>query len=227
MEIDKTIKKKVVEDWLNAFPLLSAYNQNKLYKIVGPCLIGIELIKSPFADNYSPYFVIYPLWKSDVKTNLKYPILLLELKNKNGFQFDIPYAKHSIFFEDVVYSVKKQIQFLFEKNISLEKLMSVLDIYSRKPPLSAAPTSYLQAIVQEAKFKIALFVGVSEAQDVLKQINNINWDENHFKACKVDLNEWLQNLQTALFNRTEFLKHIEANREDKKMAKLQSSELTI
>ena len=76
MAIDKEIKKKVTEEWLNAFPQLSAFTQNKLYKVVGPYVIGIELIKSPFTEGYSPYFVIYPLWKKDVKTSLDYPILL-------------------------------------------------------------------------------------------------------------------------------------------------------
>ena len=71
-------------------------------------IIGLELIKSPFMDNYSPYFVIYPLWKEDIKTSLDYPILLKAFKNKKGFQYDILFEKHSVFFNDVLDSVKKQ-----------------------------------------------------------------------------------------------------------------------
>jgi len=63
MGTDKTIKKKVIEDWQNAFPQLTMYAQNKLYKIVGSCVLGIELIKSPHTESYSPYFVLYPIWK--------------------------------------------------------------------------------------------------------------------------------------------------------------------
>ena len=58
MGIDKTIKKKVIEDWQNAFPQLTMHAQNKLYKVVGSCVLGIELIKSPHTESYSPYFVI-------------------------------------------------------------------------------------------------------------------------------------------------------------------------
>lgn len=225
MAIDKTIKKKVTEEWLTVFSQLSAFNQNKLYKVVSPCLIGIELIKSPYTENYSPYFVIYPLWKKDVKTSLDYPILLKDFKNKKGFQYDIPYEKHSIFFNDVTDSVNKQTPLPFEGNISFKKLMSVLDEYSKTPPLSAAPNSYLQAVLQEAKLKIALFVGVTEAKNILEQINKRIWDVNHFKACGVDINEWLQSLQETIPKRDEFMKQIEVNRQDKKIIQLKSSEL--
>jgi hypothetical protein len=105
MAIDKAIKKKVIEDWQNAFPQLTMYAQDKLYKTVGAIIIGLELIKSPLTDTYSLYFVIYPLWKKDVKTSLDYPIFLKEFKNKKGFQYDIPYEKHNVFFNDVLDSI--------------------------------------------------------------------------------------------------------------------------
>jgi hypothetical protein len=227
MGIDKTIKKKVTEVWLNVFPQLSAFAQNKLYKSVGPCLIGIELIKSPFKENYSPYFVIYPLWKKDVKTSLDYPILLKQFNDKKGFQYDIPYESHGVFLGEILESVKKQAILSFESNIAFRKLISVLDEYSKTPPLSAAPNSYLQAVLQEAKLKMALFIGVAGALSVLEQINKRNWDVKHFKACGVDVNEWRQNLQTTISNRDEFLKQIEVNKQDKKIAQLKSSELII
>jgi hypothetical protein len=59
MTIDINIKKKVANDWQNAFPQLTLYAQNKLYKVIGSCIIGIELIKSPHTASYSPYFVLY------------------------------------------------------------------------------------------------------------------------------------------------------------------------
>jgi hypothetical protein len=92
--------------------------------------------------------------------------------------------------------------------------------------LSAAPNSYLQAGLQDAKFKTALFISSEEAQKVLEQINKRSWDLNHFKACGVNVNEWLQSLQAAINNRDEFLKRIELNKEDKKISQLKSSELT-
>ena len=225
MAIDKEVKKKVIKDWQNAFPQLTIYSQNKLYKIVGPCIIGIELIKSPFTDTYSPYFVIYPLWKNGIKASMDYPILLKNFKNKYDLQYDIPYEKHSLFFDDVTESIKRQTLLSFEGNISLKKIVTTMDDSSKIPPLSAAPNSYLQATLQEAKLKIALFISITEAQNVLQQINKRNWDKKSFDMWKIDLNEWLQSLQEVISNRDEFLKQIELNKQDKKIAKLQSSEL--
>lgn len=226
MPIDKEIKKKVIEDWQNAFPQLTMYSQNKLYKVVGSCILGIELIKSPHTENYSPYFVIYPIWKKDVKTSLDYPIFLKDFKNKKRFQYDIPYEKHSVFFDDVLDSVKKQTPLPFDGDISFKKIETAIDVSSKTPPLSAAPNSYLQAVLQEAKLKIALFTNSEEAQRVFEQINKRSWDINHFKACGVDVNEWLQSLQATILNKEEFLKQIEINKQDKKIAQLESSELT-
>ena len=224
--MDKELKQKVNAEWQNAFPLLCFYDQNKLYKVVGPIIIGLELIKSPFTDAYSPYFVIYLLWKESIKASLEYPILLKNFKNRKGFQYDIPYEKHTVFFDDVVDSITKQGPLSFEGNISFRKVIDILGEYSKTPPLSAAPNSYLQASLQEAILKIALFIDAAEAQNVLEQIENRNWDENHFKACGWDVKEWLQSLRTTIFNRDEFLKQVEVNKQNKKIAKLKSSELT-
>jgi len=230
MGIHKTVKKKVIEDWQNAFPQLTMYAQNKLYKVVGSCVLGIELIKSPHMESYSPYFVLYSLWGNRMGNNIKAcmagPLLLMDFKNKKGYQYDIPYEKHSLFFDDVLDGVKNQTPLPFEGNISFKKIVTVIDDSSKTPPLSAAPNSYLQAALQEAKLKIALFIGVTEAQIVFEQINKRSWDINHFKACGVDVNEWLQSLQATILNKEEFLKQIEINKQDKKIAQLKSSELT-
>ncbi|MDH6310599.1 hypothetical protein M2451_003482 [Dysgonomonas sp. PFB1-18] len=227
MGIDKTIKKKIIEEWLNAFPQLTLYSQNKLYKVVGSCILGIELIKSPFTENYSPYFVIYPIWKKNVKANFDYPIFLKDFKNKKGFQYDIPYEKHSVFFDDVLDSIRKQTPLPFEGSLSFKKVETAIDDNSKVPPLSAAPNSYLQAALQEAKLKIALFISSEEAQRVFEQINKRSWDVKHFKACGVDISKWLQSLQETIFNREDFLKQIEVNKQEKKILQLKSSDLIL
>ncbi|MDR7130956.1 hypothetical protein J2X69_003315 [Algoriphagus sp. 4150] len=227
MTIDKTVKKKVTEEWLNVFCQFSEFHQNKLYKVIEPCLVGIELIKSPFTETYSPYFVIYPLWKKDVKANLEYPILLKDFKNEKGFQLDISFENHSAFFKDVIECVKLQIPLALDGSVSFTKLMSVLDDYSKSPPLNAAPNSYLQALLEEAKLKISLYIGAPEAQNLLDQISRKSWETNHFKACGVEVSQWFQSLQEVITNRYSFLQQIEVNKQDKKIAKLQSSVLTV
>lgn len=223
--IDKQVKKKVIEDWLNAFPQLSYYAQNKLYKVAGGVVLGLELIKLPFTEEYRPHFVAYPLWRKDVKTCLDYPFILKEYYNKKRLQYSIPYGKHDAFFDNVVDSVKTQTPLSFDSDISLKKITSTIDEYSKTSPLSAAPNSYLQAALQESKLKIALFLGATEAQKILEQIIKRNWDINHFKAFGVDVIEWLDSLQTTIINRDAFLMQIEANTRDGKISKLKKSEL--
>jgi cobalamin biosynthesis Co2+ chelatase CbiK len=131
-----------------------------------------------------------------------------------------------VFFDDVLDSVKKQTPLPFEGNISFKKIETAIDDSSKTPPLSAAPNSYLQAALQEAKLKIALFISSEEAQRVFEQINKRSWDTNHFKACGVDVSIWLQGLQENISKRDEFLKQIEINKQDKKISQLISSEIT-
>ena len=226
MGIDRTIKKKVIEDWQNAFPELTMYTQNKLYKVVGSCVLGIELIKSPHTESYSPYFVIYSIWKKDIKASLVYPIFLRDFKNEKGYQYEIPYEKHSLLFSNVLDSVKGQAPLPFDGNISLAKIVSAIDDSSKKLPLSAAPNSYLQAVLQESKLKIALFISSEDALKVLVEINNRSWDIKSFKIWNIDFNNWLQSLQVTISRRDEFLIQIEANKKDKKISQLRSSELT-
>ncbi len=47
MSIQKQLKVKVTKDWLQAFPELVAYGANRFYKISGPMIWGIDLIKLP------------------------------------------------------------------------------------------------------------------------------------------------------------------------------------
>lgn len=231
MPINKELKKKVIEDWRNAFPHLTSYAQNKLYKIAGPVIIGVELIKLPYTEEYRPHFVLYTLCGNDkgndLKSCLSYPVLLMEYYNNKGLQYSIPYERHSLFFLDVLESMKKQTPLLFESNISLGKIISLIDDYCQKSHLRWSPQSYLQAMAQEAKLRIALYVMDAEAQTILEQLNRRSWDVTHFKLCKVDVNEWLHSLKRLLSDKAAFMKQVEANQEDKKIAKLKRSEITI
>ncbi len=225
MATDKEIKKNIAEDWQNAFPQLTLYAQNKLYKVIGAIIIGLELIKLPRTEGYRPHFVVYPLWKKDVKECLEFPFILKEYYSKKRLQYSIPYAKHNIFFNDAIESVKEQTMLPFDHAISLKEIISIVDGYSKTAPLSASPNSYLQALLQEAKFKMALFIGEKEAYGILEQINKRSWDANHFKAFGVDVSEWFQSLQATISNRDKFMAQIERNKQDKKISKLKSSRL--
>lgn len=227
----REVIKNILKEWQNVFPKFTFYSQNKLYKVIGPIIMGIELIKLPRSENYRPHFVIYTLFGNrvgnDIKSCLSGPILLREYYNKKGGQISISYEKHNNFFSDILESIKEQTPILFKENIILKDIIFLFEEYSKKPPLSAAPYSFLQASIQAVKLKISLYISEDEAQKILKQINIESWDQDHFRDCDVDITKWLYALEAIILNRDEFLKQIEINKNDKKIAKLQSSELTM
>ncbi len=226
----KDIKKQVSEDWQDAFPQLTKYTQNKYYKILGSVLTGIELIKLPRVDEYRPHFVVYSLWGNkagnDLKACLSGPIVLKEFFNRKGLQFSIPYFKHSSEFSGMLKAVKKQLPFSMEGDVSLKTMFSTLDKHSKTPPLSAAPNSYLQAVLMEYKLEMAICSGSEkQMQDIFNQIKKRSWDLEHFKLCNVDYEEWLKNVEDKIINKEELILRLNTNKQDKKLEKLQQLEL--
>ncbi len=225
------IKKKVAEDWQNAFPQLVKYAQNKYYKIVGPLLVGIELIKLPRVEEYRPHFVIYSLWGNksgkDLKACLSGPIILKEFFNKKGLQFSIPYTNHNTVFPEVLKAVKKQMPVKLDGETSIKKIYSAIEEHSKTPPLSAAPNSYLQASLQEYKLDIALCIGADkQVQEVFKQIKKRDWDLNHFAMFGINPEKWFKSLEDKINSKDKLLLQLSTIRKDKKLEKLQQSELT-
>lgn len=225
----KNIKKQVSEDWQNAFPQLVKYAQNKYYKILGSIIVGIELIKLPRVEEYRPHFVIYSLWGNksgkDLKACFSGPILLMEFFNRKGLQFSIPYNKHSSEFPELIKAVKKQLPFSLEGDVPLKKVFSALDEYSKTPPLSASPNSYLQAVLMEFKLELAICSGSEkQVQDVFRQIKKRDWNLDHFELCGVNYKEWLKNIENKIAHKEELLSQIETNKKDKKLEKLMRSE---
>jgi hypothetical protein len=219
------MKRKIIEEWRNSFPELSIFANNKLYKVVGPLVLGIELIKLPRTEEYRPHFVIYGLWEKDIKSCLDAPIMLKEFYNRKGLQYSIPYEKHGNYFYEVVESAKNLTAGLFGGNISLKNIISQLDEYSNSKPLSAAPNSYLQALLQGSKLQTALYIGDDEAGKIFESIKNRKWDLNHFKLWGVDISNWIQELRKKIDNRESFLEIIRENKIDKKIQLLKGSEL--
>jgi hypothetical protein len=226
MSTPNEIKKNIAKDWNKAFPELSIFAQNKLYKIIGPIATGIELINLPRSDDYRPHFVIYPLWKKSAAESMEYPGMLTEFKDRKGFQFDIPYSAHENYFEEVVECVKKQLPLKFYDSIILADLLTTLKNYSVNSYLAASPASLLQGRLYQFMLYCALYANNrEEIERLLKYIKQKEWNVKHFAAAKIDPIIWINGLETTVNNRDQFIAQIAENKEDKKLKKLQQSEL--
>lgn len=218
-------KKKIAADFQIAFPNLTKWAPNRFYKVLGPLIIGIELIRGPFAPEYSPHFVAYPLWENSLNKCFQYPVLLKEFHNRKNLQFDIPYTNHDKYFEDVVYSIKKHSLIPFDDDVYLNKLFRVFDDYAKAPPLSASTDSFLQANLKKIKMLTGLYNSLDDAKLVYKDICDSSWNIKHFQAFGVDINNWIKDLEALINDRDGFLNQININKQDKKIIRLQSSEL--
>ncbi len=223
----KEIKKLVKDNWVDAFPELSAFAHNKFYKVVGCFVVGIEAVNIPNIEGYKPHFVAYPLWKEDIKKCLDTPSLYICVEDQKKFQFSIPYLKHGVLISEAVECFKKQIPISLNGNINLKSLFDLVD--SRFNDILVKSNSAQQAKLFELKFYSALYVGSqSQVQNVLNQIEQSgkSWNMNMFEMWYGKFDVWLQGLRQKVSNREDFLKQIEENKQDKKISQLKSSELT-
>jgi len=232
MPIDNLTKKTIQNDWLNAFPELSPYSKDKLYKLVGPLIIGIELIKMRSGEDYRPHFVVYSLWGGkmgdDIKGCLAGPTILKEFHNKKNLQFTIPYVKHEVYFRDMIESVKHELPVSLEGNLDLNSIIKMFNDYLQTPPLSVGKNSYLQALMQAEKMKTVLYVANEEkAEQILDEIKAVDWDLTSFGDWNVNVMDWFKSLDKIIANRDHFIKQVNLNRQDSKISKLNSSEIIV
>jgi hypothetical protein len=224
--MSKELKKQIIFDWHKVFPALTIYSTNRLYKVLGCLVIGIELIKLPRVEKYRPHFVLYPLWKKNIKECLENPIMLGEFYNEKGLQFDIPYEKHAVYFKSTVESVKRQLPLSFEGDILVKEINTVLEKYTQTPPLNAVSNSYLQAKLKEMKLLINLYNNnVDEIQNIVQQIQTVNWDTNNFNYFGFNDYDWLNDLQNKINKRSDFLEQIHLNEKDKKIEQMKKSNI--
>lgn len=226
MTIDKEIKKKITSDWLSAFPQLSSFAQNKLYKIIGCSIAGIELIKLPSSEAYSPHFTAYPLWNINPKIILDRPSLLIQIYNRKGLQFSIPYSRHNSYFNEAVEAITKQITISLYGDVKLNSWFEMID--SCFNDILVSSNAAQQAKLLELKYYSAVYVGFEEqVRSVLIEIEERqnNWNMQMFEMWFGKYEIWLQGLHEVFTNRNDFLERIAANKLLPKISDLSKSEL--
>ena len=188
--ISKETKKSILNDWGAQFPQLYPYSQNKIYKILGMCIIGLELIKIPRCDDYRPCFVCYPLWKHDEKACLDEPLILQEILNNRHMQFDIPYLKHNIYFKKAIESTINQTKISFENDVLIDDLFEMINGQFSHTLVKYSPIN--QAKLYEFKFYAALYVN---DKILIKKV---------LEEIKLASTKWLPNLFEWKYGKKDF-----------------------
>lgn len=223
--MDNKTKKIITEEWVKTFPDLNAYAQNKLYKIVGAFICGIELINLPRSENYRPHFVIYSLWKNSLKACLEYPVLIQEFYNSKKLQLNLPYKDIDFKYKEAQSIVSNNLKISFESNITLDKFYALIDDVLQNDVAYKSNSGKIASLL-ELKFYAALYINnQAQVQNVLNQIQQAskNWNMQMFEIWYGKYDLWLQGLQEKVSNREEFLKQIEVNKQDKMISQLKCS----
>ncbi len=222
-------KNIIKEEWIKAFPNLTAYTQNRLYKVVGAFILGIELIKLPRVDNYRPHFAIYPLFRKGIENCLKIPFILDQYYDERGMQLSLPYDNNSKIkiVQNIINNTSK-----LDLNLSSYKLSNFFNLAEyylyNHPDIWYRNHPGKRALLFELKLYAALYVGnETEINIVISEIleESAKWNMQLFETWFGNFETWFQNLNTLILNRIEFLKQIDTNKHEKKIAKLCNSEL--
>ncbi len=224
------LKKQISKDWLDAFPELRPYSTNRFYKILGPIIIGIELVKLPRVEQYRPHFTVYSLCGNkignDLKSCMSGPMVLEQFFDNKGLQFSIPYKEHINYFPEAKKAARKQLLISTEGDISLEKAFNSLKEFSKKPPMGVSPSSYLQAMYFEALLKIALYCdAIEEIDSILNLIESRDWNSKHFKLFKTDVLSWRIEIGKMVNNKSNIVSIVGSNLESPKLSSLLKSKL--
>ncbi len=218
------IKSKIISDWQKAFTNLSVYSTFKIYKIVGPIIIGLELIRIPREEAYRPHFVVYPLWKTDIKSCLEVPLILSPLLNKKGLLFDISFLKHEEYLRNAQSEARKQFEAINGGNIPVSILDKLVD--SRFNDILVKSNSAEKAKLYEFRLFNALYLGdKTKFNKIQKQILEAkkNWDMAMFEMWYGSFDNWFDDMSK--IDRERLLKQINTNKSNPKLSKLGSYEL--
>lgn len=79
------VKKEIIDDWQERFPVLSSYTPSTLYMKADLVLWGLR-IEQIFSKQYRIIFECLPLWENSIQQR-NIPVFYTELKGEDGTQF--------------------------------------------------------------------------------------------------------------------------------------------
>ena len=231
----KSQVKNINKDWKDAFPKLKTIGSNQLFEIVGPILVGIELVKSKYENQYRPHIVICSLFGSDVATNragnqlkscLNSPDFYFGLVNSKHLQFDINYGSPSDIIIEVTKEMKKQ-HLPLEQNITVNELFDFIDSHKSHTSIISGSSGAL-AYLMEFKYLISLYLNNKNLKNnVLQEIESDKkfWNMKHFEMWIGDYSDWIEKLKKA--KRSELLNSMNSILSDPKLKNLNTFKLEI
>lgn len=199
VKVSSAQKSAVLLDWAGELQQLGRYGQSKLYQVVGPLVLGVELLPVTGMGEYRPHMVCYPLWKEDAKACLGEPTVLEQAYDERGLQVDVPYQKHAKFFGAALAGVRRKFPHL-QGSTSLTEIFAFLDRQFSDILVSSAPLAQMK--LTEMKVLSAAYAGDARAGALAwEQVQRLGqgWPPEFFEWKHGPLDAWLE----ALFRRSQ------------------------
>ena len=217
------VKKEIIDDWQERFPILSSYTPSTLYMKVDIVLWGLRIDKI-FSKEYRILFECLPLWEDSVqKRNI--PVFYTELWGKNGTQFFIDYASHDKLFQTASEFAEKQFGLFFHPEVTVSDVWKWLDQLSSSLIPKHNPINLYR--IFEFKLALALFFNDRSLMDkAKKEVNKEirHWDVLHLqKLFSKSPDEWRAELYAKFGNRDSFIRSVDSNMNDKRIIRLKEA----
>lgn len=221
------VKKEIIDDWKERFPILSPYTPSTLYMKADIVLWGLRIDKI-FSKQYRIIFECLPLWEDTVqKRNI--PVFHTELLGGNGTQFFIDYASHDRLFQCASEFAEKQFGLFLKPKVEVSDVWQWLDqLFSSLIPKHNPINLYR---ILEFKLALALFLDDINLMDntkeeIDKEIRH--WDVLHFqKLFSKTPYEWRAELYAKFEVRDSFIRLVDSNMNDKRIIGLKDAHFSI
>lgn len=205
---DETIIKN---EWIKHFKL-TALSNSKFYKIVGCFMIGFELFKIPHRGLIQPYFVLYPLWRENIKKCFWGPYIQLETKNEKGLCDKVTLAELLTRKDAIFRECEECMKFDILDDIHSNEILDMVNEYHNFSNNSKNPR--IQSGLCTLRIYMATYLNDKELlnKEVIlmdEMYNRITHDV--FESIYGDYDKWKENLLSVFSNRQAVLDKIEEN----------------
>lgn len=217
------VKKEIIDDWQERFPILASYTPSTLYMKADIVLWGLRIDKI-FSKQYRIIFECLPLWEESIqKRNI--PVFHTELLGKNGTQLFIDYTSHDRLFQSASDFAEKQFGLFFKPEVVVSDVWKWLDQLSS----SFIPKHHPIKLYRILEFKVALALFLEDVklkEQAKKEIDTEirHWDVLHFqKLFTKSPDEWRAELDAKFEDRDSFIRLVDANMNDERIVGLKEA----
>lgn len=191
--------------WTKHFRL-TAKSTLKYYKIVGCFIIGFEFPQK-FGE-LQPHFVIYPLWKKNLKECFSWPYLLLHIKDSKGFDYKITLSDILENISEIITNTEKYLGVSLLDDIHSEDIIKLsLETWNKNNSYDRIAIVYIKSYMSTYLNDIVMFNQTIFSLDNLYAQMNSDW----FKRNIGEYDKWKENLVSVFSNRQAVLDKIEEN----------------